>query len=964
MPTATSSKIRRGVVPAVQMNDEMEPEIQAILSHLASTKKKGQAQEASSDPSTEQNLKDSRSPSSVPGEHGLCNLGHLQPLLRGQDWIEPSSTAATHTDSGLAVMLAYRAGSSFPRFDFLSDKAPLTPARRIRSAIRSTPSKSKSQTPAKGETKTIDSTNPIKSRIKSAGVNGDMVARTPGKVNAKRSQGLKVIDLTEDVKPKATARPKPKARAVGKKTSFAVDNIPEEEEDGVFSVSEPLQSKPDQDRVVELKEDEMVETLNLKSLELCDNKDSAPSPSRKSQPIAKQVSTDTPIAGNCNTLGHMKVSISEETVSAQSQVRVEEDEHEEDQEQDIFQSGNAEVAHGDQDEDDVDGLLELSSSPPPAQADAFPICISPNNIITNFATDSTSIYASPETSPTRPRSPRQTEAASPIPIFIASDPESVPESEIESGSEQSFVIAPTPRKTPARRRLVVSDSDSEPEADQTVQSDTDEESELKHHSRGLTEQEPQSESFILSDANSLTKPINRKAGAGFHQPPRSVMKYIADQASTRDSDDGSGAEGAEEYDDDSLGSLRDFIVDDDEDISEYSECSDDDVDSDSGSDGIEILDSLPPKARGTIHKGKGKEDVKKGGTQVDKEERGVLYYPVPRRNKTLDLELPDLNALTIISSSDEGEEEEEEDDDEVRPIKPPTTGRKPKPTSKTPTPAIAKPNDTGKKEREHRSRKTTKGSTKADFSAKAWAEERTRIADSIFKDLDQRVFEGKVGRSSGTGAGARIEWNKRLLTTAGVARSKRITKNGQSKREFWIELSEKVLTGEKQIINTVAHEMCHLATWIISNDYKNAHGSVFKFWGRKVMRARNDVEVTTKHSYEIEYKYEWKCGTEWCGKIYKRHSKSIDTTKHACGACKGKLTPLFDTKQKTASAFQLYLKENMTFAKTAMPKASHGDVMRALSKRWTDVGAGGGDAGAALDHLIYWKSLASAAASK
>lgn len=25
------------------------------------------------------------------------------------------------------------------------------------------------------------------------------------------------------------------------------------------------------------------------------------------------------------------------------------------------------------------------------------------------------------------------------------------------------------------------------------------------------------------------------------------------------------------------------------------------------------------------------------------------------------------------------------------------------------------------------------------------------------------------------------------------------------------------------------------------------------------MRARSDIEVTTKHSYEIQYKYEWKC---------------------------------------------------------------------------------------------------------
>jgi hypothetical protein len=66
----------------------------------------------------------------------------------------------------------------------------------------------------------------------------------------------------------------------------------------------------------------------------------------------------------------------------------------------------------------------------------------------------------------------------------------------------------------------------------------------------------------------------------------------------------------------------------------------------------------------------------------------------------------------------------------------------------------------------------------------------------------------------------------------------------------------------EQILNTVAHEMCHgesryrplflirlisillVACWIISNERKNPHGKVFKSWGRKVMRARPDITVT------------------------------------------------------------------------------------------------------------------------
>ena len=62
------------------------------------------------------------------------------------------------------------------------------------------------------------------------------------------------------------------------------------------------------------------------------------------------------------------------------------------------------------------------------------------------------------------------------------------------------------------------------------------------------------------------------------------------------------------------------------------------------------------------------------------------------------------------------------------------------------------------------------------------------------------------------------------------------------------------------------------------------------------------VQVTTKHSYEINHKYLWVCvGTppnaakdflslpddDGCGAEYGRHSKSVDPQKHRCGKCKG-----------------------------------------------------------------------------
>jgi SprT-like zinc ribbon domain len=77
------------------------------------------------------------------------------------------------------------------------------------------------------------------------------------------------------------------------------------------------------------------------------------------------------------------------------------------------------------------------------------------------------------------------------------------------------------------------------------------------------------------------------------------------------------------------------------------------------------------------------------------------------------------------------------------------------------------------------------------------------------------------------------------------------------------------------------------------------------------------VEVTTKHSYQINHKYLWVCiGTppnaakdflnlpdeDGCGAEYGRHSKSIDPERHRCGKCKGVLVQVRPKPRKTDPA--------------------------------------------------------------
>eukprot|EP00804_Cyclotella_cryptica_P009636 CCRYP_006302-RA/>CCRYP_006302-RA protein AED:0.27 eAED:0.31 QI:0/0/0/1/1/1/3/0/148 len=58
---------------------------------------------------------------------------------------------------------------------------------------------------------------------------------------------------------------------------------------------------------------------------------------------------------------------------------------------------------------------------------------------------------------------------------------------------------------------------------------------------------------------------------------------------------------------------------------------------------------------------------------------------------------------------------------------------------------------------------------------------------------------------------------------------------------------------------------------------------------RSLRKQIKDVEVTTTHDYQISYKFVWACTSTTCNVVIKRHSCSVDPSKHCCGHCKSKL---------------------------------------------------------------------------
>ncbi|CAG7846195.1 HMG box-containing protein C19G7.04 [Serendipita indica DSM 11827] len=205
-----------------------------------------------------------------------------------------------------------------------------------------------------------------------------------------------------------------------------------------------------------------------------------------------------------------------------------------------------------------------------------------------------------------------------------------------------------------------------------------------------------------------------------------------------------------------------------------------------------------------------------------------------------------------------------------------------------------------------------------------------RLAIAFLKEMDAVVFKNRLGSTylpdlepapagpskrrgknqtgiiyglgsrgdynDGLGSYIELVWSNRMATTAGRT-DYRKSSNGKTTTK--IELGVKILTTEAKLRNTLAHEACHAATWAISEDFKQPHGATFKKWASRVMAAFPDVEITTRHDYEIEYKFSWKCLNTNCGQVYQRHSNSINVEKHGCH-CGSRLQPQFTLPAKRA----------------------------------------------------------------
>ena len=233
---------------------------------------------------------------------------------------------------------------------------------------------------------------------------------------------------------------------------------------------------------------------------------------------------------------------------------------------------------------------------------------------------------------------------------------------------------------------------------------------------------------------------------------------------------------------------------------------------------------------------------------------------------------------------------------------------------------------------------------------KNFKKSKEELAKRLYQMYNNEIFENALPDDM------EIKWNVRLTKTAGLCYSRRYKKFNVETRSSRIELSTKVIDRGDRLRDTLIHEMCHAASWIISG-YRDGHGPLWRTWAEKAMRRFPELPVIDRcHSYQIETKFTYTCVQ--CGYSIGRHSKSLDTERKVCGHCHGRFQLVVNTgggagayssssgrgrgggtaesatrTPRAPTGFAKFVQDNYKLYK--QPGTNHAEVMKILSNKFS-----------------------------
>jgi hypothetical protein len=132
-----------------------------------------------------------------------------------------------------------------------------------------------------------------------------------------------------------------------------------------------------------------------------------------------------------------------------------------------------------------------------------------------------------------------------------------------------------------------------------------------------------------------------------------------------------------------------------------------------------------------------------------------------------------------------------------------------------------------------------KAKAKSKDEKKRFDAQKEKMAADLLAELDIHITAGKIGEMAKETGGVKINWSKKLNSTAGMAHYRREsvmtshadgTKTKSHLHHASIELAIKVIDDEAKLVNTLAHEFCHLANFMVSGIMNHPHGKEFKEW--------------------------------------------------------------------------------------------------------------------------------------
>ena len=214
------------------------------------------------------------------------------------------------------------------------------------------------------------------------------------------------------------------------------------------------------------------------------------------------------------------------------------------------------------------------------------------------------------------------------------------------------------------------------------------------------------------------------------------------------------------------------------------------------------------------------------------------------------------------------------------------------------------------------------------------------LCNYLFKLYNEKVFDKKLPEDLS------IEWNVRMRGTAGFCYNKKSLKTlGGVAKSSRIVLATKILDTPDRLRDTLIHEMCHAAAWLI-NDVSDGHGPFWTGWANKAMKTLPELPPIRRcHDYKIKTKFTYRC--VGCGYSIGRHSKSLDIERKRCGHCYGKFELLLNkttkdgtvqvqTPKREPTGFALYVKQNYNFVKKER-NMRHAEVMKTLGQQFSAV---------------------------